>query len=149
MFAFVAVSVEKSSVGSVCEACAVLLRLLVGERGGRLGVVGAAALCEGRGRLEAVDRLQLAAALKVARLPTRAAPAVPDAEPLKRPRSDLSAAILEQLTTPLAPDGPAPDADPRALFVRANAHALKALDAGDKILDLCLDLAHLKPYLAR
>jgi E3 ubiquitin-protein ligases UBR4 N-terminal len=154
-------------VGPVCQASRVLLRGLVRRLSGadsaraRLLLLAAEALCKGRGGLQVADRLALTADLKVARLPPaapRGSPGgkgSPDPETLKRPRSDLSASILEQLTTPLAPShldetpSPSDDSETKTQLLRSNATALRSLNAADVVLDTCLNLTHLKPYLQR
>jgi hypothetical protein len=161
--------VEKSQVASVCHASKVLLHFLVerlsrveAEDGqlARLLLLTIQGLCQGRATLQVADRLALTADMKVARLPgpSKATTQEKEAEPLKRPRSDLTAAILEQLTTPLSPSATvdAPEAgkeqtesESHSQFVRKNVASLKALNASDKILDVCLALVNLKPYLTR
>lgn len=113
----------------------ILLHLLVrrlasaDDQAARPLLLGVHGLCHGRAALPPAERLALTADLKVARLPGPSKAATSSdkeaVEPLKRPRSDLTAAILEQLTTPLAaaPGGgdPSPVVVPPA---RSRRHVL-------------------------
>ncbi|XP_065346150.1 E3 ubiquitin-protein ligase UBR4 [Cloeon dipterum] len=159
---------EKSQVSCVSHASKVLLRFLVERLSrseaddsqlARLLLLAVQGLCQGKSTLQVADRLALTADMKVARLPgpSKTASQEKEAEPLKRPRSDLTAAILEQLTTPLSPlnvaDSPeaakeAAETEAHGQFVRRNVASLKALNASDRILDVCLGLKSLKLYLS-
>ncbi|XP_069695727.1 E3 ubiquitin-protein ligase UBR4 isoform X2 [Periplaneta americana] len=184
----------KSQVGVVCQACRILLQYLLSHlqahsTGEAVATTGAMlfpkqlllpirALCSAEGMLQRADQISLTAIMKNAKLPahiktsTPGEKEVPVKEP-KRSRSDLSASILEQLTTPLhdfviprpqLPEssdlsanktgesnnlstGGDPGQDTKNLFIQKNVASLQALRAGDILIDMCLNLPHLTRYI--
>ncbi|KAJ9598054.1 hypothetical protein L9F63_026843, partial [Diploptera punctata] len=128
--------------------------------------------------LQRADQISLTAIMKNAKLPAHIKTSTPGEKDVpvketKRSRSDLSASILEQLTTPLhdfviprpqlpenteAPanksaesnnlsTGADPGQDTKNLFIQKNVASLQALRAGDILIDMCLNLPHLSRYI--
>ncbi|KAF4528052.1 hypothetical protein B566_EDAN016728, partial [Ephemera danica] len=197
-------SLEKSQLGNACEATRILLQYLVSRLSrllsdtptdhgafttpqlARLLLLAIQGLCQGRSTMQYSDRHSLTSEMKVAKLPTHVKTSTPGEAPthpemLKRPRSDLTASVLEQLMTPLSPHPPTQstvnvpppetinieqanqtrnestpdkkqtdnDQQIKNQFIRKNIKSLKALKAGDKIVEMCLNLTHLSPYIQK
>ncbi|XP_039287887.1 protein purity of essence [Nilaparvata lugens] len=131
------------------------------------------ALCSAANMLPRADQIALTAVMKNAKLPPHIKTSLPGeketaSKELKpRTRCELSALIMEQLTSPLhdfpaqrplVPESmetkpPEPSTvdsqDIENIFIQKNIASLNALHAGDIIIDLCLNLPHLNRYLQK
>ncbi|PSN46385.1 Protein purity of essence [Blattella germanica] len=184
----------KSQIGIVCQACRILLQYLLSHlqaqsTGETVATSGAMlspkqlllpirALCTAESMLQRADQISLTATMKNAKLPAHIKTSTPGekeapVKETKRSRSDLSASILEQLTTPLhdfivprpqMPEntelpankpsesnnlstGGDPCVETKNLFIQKNVASLQALRAGDVLIDMCLNLPHLNRYI--
>ncbi|XP_063242107.1 E3 ubiquitin-protein ligase UBR4 isoform X2 [Bacillus rossius redtenbacheri] len=184
-------AIPKPQIGAVCQACRVLMQYLLARLRAQSGAEAVApplstkqlllpieALCSAEGMLPRADQVALTAVMKNAKLPPHirtSAPGEKEAaskEP-KRPRINLSASILEQMSTPLhdfaSPIQPSSELQPTTpgkqsesnnlndavdhgqelenLFIQKNVASLQALKAGDFLLDMCLNLPFLNRYI--
>ncbi|RZF46968.1 hypothetical protein LSTR_LSTR017013 [Laodelphax striatellus] len=184
------VRIGKNQLGVVCQACKILLfyllsRLQSHSQSSTESVTHAQslsskqlllpirALCSASNMLPRTDQIALTAVMKNAKLPPHIKTSLPgekDAgtkELKPRTRCELSALIMEQLTSPLhdfpaqrplvpesmetkAPETSTVDSqDIENIFIQKNIASLNALHAGDIIIDLCLNLPHLNRYLQK
>ncbi|CAH0393187.1 unnamed protein product [Bemisia tabaci] len=169
-------SVGRGQIGTVCSACRILMEYLLSRLEalktsntvslfGKQLLLPLYALCTANSVFERSDQIALAAMMKNAKLPPHIKTSIPGDKDVpakdaaKRPRLDLSTAIIEQLTTPMhgmlrskptnevkdTPESVAENELSKALFIEINTANLQALKAGDVLLDMCLNL----PYLTR
>uniref|UniRef100_T1IY63 UBR-type domain-containing protein n=1 Tax=Strigamia maritima TaxID=126957 RepID=T1IY63_STRMM len=135
-------------------------------------------LCKGIGFLQRTDVITLTSMMKAAKLPAHIKTQTPGVEKteeevkeIKRPRVDPCHAILEQLMTPYhdltnkKSEGPIelidkdgdttishitdPVQEVKNLFAMKNVASLQQLNAGDILIDMCLELPYLHRYVSR
>ncbi|XP_075228020.1 E3 ubiquitin-protein ligase-like protein poe isoform X3 [Lycorma delicatula] len=181
-------SICKSQLAAVCSACKILLHYLLSKLQSQTNLstesinssqtlsskqllLPIRALCSATNMLPRADQIALTAVMKNAKLPPHIKTTLPgEKEPVSkelksRSRCELSALIMEQLTSPLhdfpsqrpvvtepvdvkPSEGASSDSqDVENLFIQKNVSNLNSLRAGDIIIDLCLSLPHLTRYI--